>query len=289
MRRVTLTLSAAVAGVLLLAGCGTHLAGTSAASCGSGASPTASDAGGVRIVGAPGCQVFEVTNSGPEALTYTITYSWVSASGEALSLSKRDVVSVEPGRTVERTVVSEATASERSSVHLEIVKVRSVPTAEAPSEKGPCPAAGARVYADRTDAAMGLRVAGLHLVNCGTRPYRLDGYPLLRIFDERHEPVGGVRILHGGDSISTGTGAEGKPQPLVLRPGDSAHAGLVWRNTTGLADLVNAPYVQVVARPGAPAVMVTPELDLGTTGKLAVGPWKADPANRPSSAPVYTP
>jgi hypothetical protein len=138
------------------------------------------------------------------------------------------------------------------------------------------------VYADKGDAAMGLRVVGLHLENCGTHTYDLDGYPQLRLFDEEHEPVEGVRILHGGDSIATGTGADGTPRPLTLKPGEGARAGLVWRNTTGMESApVNAPYVRVVAKPGATAVTVTPELDLGTTGKLGVGPWQRDETSTP--------
>lgn len=41
---------------------------------------------------------------------------------------------------------------------------------------------------------------------------------------------------------------------------------------------MNAPYVEVTAKPGAKPVTVTPELDLGTTGRLGVGPWKKTPA-----------
>ncbi len=123
---------------------------------------------------------------------------------------------------------------------------------------------------------MGLRVVGLHLTNCGTRSYRLDGYPQLQLLDERHEPVDGVKILHGGDAIAAGTGADGPPRALVLKPGESAQAGLVWRNTTlaGAGDPVSVPYVRVLAKTGAAAVMVAPDLDLGTTGKLGIGPWQ---------------
>lgn len=39
---------------------------------------------------------------------------------------------------------------------------------------------------------------------------------------------------------------------------------------------MNAPYARVWAKPGAAPVTVIPELDLGTTGRLGVGPWKKD-------------
>lgn len=77
---------------------------------------------------------------------------------------------------------------------------------------------------------------------------------------------------------------------MTLKPGERAYAVLVWRNTTEAGTPVNAPYVRVWAKPGARPVTVTPELDLGTTGKLGVGPWKKDTASdatgtRPSTAP----
>lgn len=307
MRRVPLALPAALAGALLLTACGSQRADardpgsvpgsaspgvSDRPSCGTLAAPSSSAVPGtssgpgtddVRIVGVDGCPVFEVTNESTKTLTYTITFQLRSESGAALVSSAQTVPSVEPGRTVRRGVdAGELPSYAGGATQVQIIKVRSVPTAEAPSTKGPCPPSGVRVYADEGDAAMGLRVVGLHLANCGTHTYRLDGYPRLQLFDERHEPVEGVRILHGGSTIATGTGADGTPRPLALRPGESAHAGLVWRNTTGLgSDPVNAPYVRVVAKPGAAAVTVTPELDLGTTGRLGVGPWKQDDASRP--------
>ncbi|MEU8054607.1 DUF4232 domain-containing protein [Microbispora bryophytorum] len=70
------------------------------------------------------------------------------------------------------------------------------------------------------------------------------------------------------------------PQPVTLKPGQSASAGLMWRNTVtaGVGAPVNVPYVRVNAKGGARPVMVTPELDLGTTGKLGVSSWTKDEA-----------
>jgi hypothetical protein len=310
MRRDLLAVSTAAAfACLLLTACGTQHAGarthatsadapscttptapTAAAGPGTSAaqpkapspqvpSPRAADA--VRLTGAAGCPVFEVTNTTGATATFTITYQLLSDSGAALSSSRQTVPSVAPGRTVRRAVEAGRGAGDPGGrPRVRIIKVRSVPTAQAPSMGGPCPPSGVHLYADDGDAAMGLRVVGLHVRNCGTGTYTLDGYPQLRLFDEDHQAVGTVRIVHGGDAVATGTGADGPPRPLVLGPGQGAHAELVWRNTTGLgSDLVNAPYVQVVPKPGTAAVMVTPELDLGTTGKLAVGPWQSEAAN----------
>ncbi|WP_457034166.1 DUF4232 domain-containing protein [Kitasatospora sp. P5_F3] len=125
---------------------------------------------------------------------------------------------------------------------------------------------------------MGLRAVGLHLENCGTGTTRLNGYPQLQILDEKHKVVESVQILQGGSAIATGTGADGTPEPLALQPGERARATVVWRNTleAWVADPVNAPYLRVRAQADSDPVMVIPELDLGTTGRLGVGPWQRD-------------
>lgn len=224
---------------------------------------------------------FEVANRGTEALTYTVTVGFLSAAGGAVDNVERTVEAVGPGRTVKGTVVMADTTGQAPEVTgAKVIEVRGVPVAEASSASGPCPASGVRLYADQGDAAMGLRVVGLHLVNCGTRPYRVEGYPELELLDEDHDTVDGVRILHGTDQISTGLGGGDSPRPVVLRPGEGAVASLAWRNTTGFGEAVNAPYARVWAKPGAAPVTVVPEFDLGTTGKLGVGPWERDETYR---------
>ncbi|MFD7407245.1 DUF4232 domain-containing protein [Streptomyces sp. NPDC059866] len=226
---------------------------------------------------------FEVTNRGTKAATYTVTIGFLTSSGGAVDNVEKTVESVGPGQTVKGTVAMTEPAGDAPEVSgVEVIKVRSVPADEAPSASGPCPASGVHVYADKGDAAMGLRVVGLHLVNCGTETYRLNGYPELELLDEDHDKVDGVRILEGTDRISTATGGSGSPQPVVLRPGEAAQSTLAWRNTTeaGVGDPVNAPYARVRAKPGADPVVVEPELDLGTTGQLGVGPWKTDETHR---------
>ncbi|GHH24700.1 DUF4232 domain-containing protein [Streptomyces lanatus] len=222
---------------------------------------------------------FEVTNRLAEAANYTVTLGFRPGSGAASVNGEGIVEAVEPGRTVKGTVTMREASVQTSDVTgVEVVKVRSVPTAEFSTASGPCPKSGVHLYADQGDAAMGLRVVGLHLVNCGTGTYRLDGYPKLELHDEDHDPVKGVKILEGTGAISTGLGGSDSPQPVVLRPGEAAATTLAWRNTTelGVGDPVNAPYVRVWPEPDARPVMVIPDLDLGTTGKLGVGPWRKD-------------
>ncbi|WP_371570067.1 DUF4232 domain-containing protein [Streptomyces canus] len=224
---------------------------------------------------------FELTNQQTESATYTLTFGFLSASGGAVDNAEQTVEAVGKGRTVKGTVVmGEPVGNAPEVTGIEVIKTRSVPQAEAPSTSGTCPKSGLRLYADQGDAAMGLRVVGLHLVNCGTGPLQLNGYPKLTIQDEDHHTVDGVQILQGTDQISTGLGGGGKPQPVVLRPGEAALAELAWRNTTQAGEPVNAPYVRVWATPTADPVMVAPELDLGTTGKLGVGPWRKDETHR---------
>lgn len=290
-------LSAALAGLLFLAACGQEhgdgkaqepgSARTSGGQeCGAGlssspavsATPAGEETDGVAITDADGtgkCVTFRVTNRAAEPYTYDVTFELLSGSGAAPELMRHTVWSVGPRLTVTGTVDLNANSpgTPRWS-SARIKKVRSVPVAEVPVKGGRCPASGVRLYADDGDAAMGLRVVTLHLENCGTGTYRVHGYPRVLPLSEDHQKPNGVRVLHNGSAIASDTGADGPPEPLALKPGQSAIAGLVWRNTVLSGTPVNAPYVRVWARPGAAPVTVTPELDLGTTGKLAVGPWK---------------
>jgi hypothetical protein len=313
MRTTPLILSAVLTGVLLLAACGSERADSRSdgsqqtqdrrgdPSCGapptgtpptSGASvppgdPADLEKEGVKITGLSGwsrnCDAspfsteFQVTSHETEPFTYTITFELVSDSGEALSYTKQTVPSVKPGRTAKRTVdMGELPSQAPTAARVRIDKVRSVPADEAPATAGVCPPSGVRVTTDDGDAAMGLRVVGLQLENCSTRAYRINGYPQLQLLDEDRKPVTGVKILHGSGGISTVTGFDDPPQPVTLNPGERASAGLMWRNTVTAGTPVNVPYVRVNAKPGARPVTVTPELDLGTTGRLGVSPWKKD-------------
>ncbi|WP_354380259.1 DUF4232 domain-containing protein [Streptomyces sp. PvR034] len=123
---------------------------------------------------------------------------------------------------------------------------------------------------------MGLRVGRLRLVNCAAEPYRLEGYPEVRVLDADARQAQ-VSVVHGSGGITTGvSGMDQPPQPVVLMPGEAASFPLLWRNTVTDGIAVDGRYVEVVPRPGAPAVRLKLEdpLDLGTTGKLGIGPWQ---------------
>ncbi|MGW7586787.1 DUF4232 domain-containing protein [Kitasatospora sp. NPDC054768] len=278
--------------------------------------PTALAQGGVRItaVGRT-CFEYEVTNPNSEPYDYTVVFNGPDPSRGAAVFGSpgsggggnltRTVTGLAPGATekgrIDLTAPGPTGPGSRPGAPTlgqpdnprppkpELLKVRSVPTAEAPGAGGPCPPSGLRLYADDGDAAMGLRVVGLHLRNCGTAVVTLDGYPQVQPLDLDHKPLDGVRILRGGAGIASGTGADDPPRKIALRPGEGARTTLVWRNTTeaGAGDPLNAPYVRVRATPDAAPVTVVPEIDLGTTGRLGAGAWVPEDTNdKPSPAPT---
>ncbi|MFJ8166569.1 DUF4232 domain-containing protein [Streptomyces sp. NPDC096136] len=278
--RKTTPLLPALASVLLLTACGTQRAGAP------GASVTAPATDGVRItsVTAPSgardsgiSAAYEVTNGGTRPLTYTILFDFTTDAGEVMGNTLETVRAVGPGATVRGSVRPAPGPGSSRATRVKVSRVTKVPAAEAPPASGECPPSGIRVTTDDGDAAMGLRVVGLHLENCGKSDYPLDGYPLLELLNEDRAPVPGIRIVQGSGGITTGTGFDDPARPLVLKPGESAVSGLMWRNTTESGDPVNVPYVRVRAREGADPVTVTPHLDLGTTGRLAVRAWTRPP------------
>lgn len=304
MRRPTPLLPAVAC--LLLAACGSERAGTQNSGPG-GASPPARTqvtdpaVDGVRItsvtIPSPSpspsrsfsvtadslptdsgiSAAYEVTNESTEALTYTVLFNFTTSAGEVMGNKRVTVRSVGAGKTVRGTVALGVLPRGASPVtQVKVSEVTKVPADEAPAAAGDCPSSGIRVTADEGDAAMGLRVVGLHLENCGKREYTVNGYPLLELLDEDREPVEGVRILQGSGDITTAAGPDEAPRPVTLKPGETATSSLVWRNTTDFGTPVDVPYVRVRAKAGADPVTVTPHLDLGTTGKLGVRPWKRE-------------
>ncbi|NHI08586.1 lipoprotein [Streptomyces sp. KO7888] len=221
---------------------------------------------------------YEVTNQEAEPLTYTIRFSLLDDRGRAMSNTEETVASVGAGKTVRRTLEPGGYPADGmlDAGRVRILGVDRVPSDEAPAPAGSCPASGLRLTADQGDAAMGLRVVGLHLENCGSRAYALEGYPVVQLIDAEHRPVDGVEILRGTDGIPMAGGDGGPPRPVTLRPGESAVSGLAWRNTTEFGEAVNVPYVRVRAEAGSAPVMVAPHLDLGTTGELGVRAWQKD-------------
>ncbi|KAA6214760.1 DUF4232 domain-containing protein [Streptomyces albofaciens JCM 4342] len=144
------------------------------------------------------------------------------------------------------------------------------PTAK-PSRTAPaCPEDGVVIKGLPVDAAMGTRAMGITLTNCGTRPYKVNGYPGVRVLDERRKPLD-VRIAHGSDIVD-----DVGPEPLTLQPGEHARAVLMWRNrvTDVTGNAVNGAYLALTPADGGGRPQTVRELiDLGSTGKLGVTAW----------------
>ncbi|TDB79097.1 DUF4232 domain-containing protein, partial [Micromonospora sp. KC721] len=150
------------------------------------------------------------------------------------------------------------------------------PTASTrPSRPDGCPPGGVQIAELGVSAAMGLRAMGIELVNCGSTPYRLKGWPAPRLRDADGNPIE-VRIIAGAAGITSGFDAP--PRQLVLRPGERAGAALLWRN---LVDNATVPategrFLEVAPVAGQPAVEVqlSGPIDLGSTNRLGVSAWK---------------
>ena len=150
------------------------------------------------------------------------------------------------------------------------------PRATSPVPPKPRCVDGVEISAGETSAAMGLRAMGIELVNCGTVPYTVNGYPAVRVLDEGRAPLP-VAVIHGSAGVATLDNFDTPPTRVTAAPGERLAFGLVWRNTVTdtTVDPVNATYLEIVPAPGQVPQTVRPEgrLDLGTTGRLGITAW----------------
>ncbi|MBQ0906468.1 DUF4232 domain-containing protein [Micromonospora sp. U21] len=153
-----------------------------------------------------------------------------------------------------------------------------------------CPESGARIRSRGSDAAMGLRALGLELVNCGDRPYRIKGYPALRVLDEDRKAII-LRVLPGAKEITPGF--DQPPREITLAPGDRAVATVLWRNlvTDATVPATNGEYLRVAPAAGQPAEDVDPDgpVDVGNTGRIGVSAWKKAEPSTPVPSSVSPP
>jgi hypothetical protein len=152
---------------------------------------------------------------------------------------------------------------------------------------------------------MGIRVLTMELVNCGTEPITVNGYPTVRLYDENHDPID-VAVGQGSSSIATVPEFDNPPQPVTLQPGERAQSGLLWRNlvTDSTVNATTAYHLDAAVAEGKPwhvVPMVIPDsvrgaadvtIDLGNTGKIGVQAWqkaKLPETDQPPAAPESTP
>ncbi|WP_171072304.1 DUF4232 domain-containing protein [Streptomyces sp. DASNCL29] len=164
------------------------------------------------------------------------------------------------------------------------------PDATTPTAPAACPGSGVLLRAAEADAAMGLRVQRIELVNCGTRAYTVSGHPSVQVLDEDLEPLE-VTVSHGASAIATLDGFETATGPVRLKPGERAVARLAWRNlvTDVTRPAADGRYLKIAPNGGGADAQTVPDhVDLGTTGKLGVSAWARpapDSPERPGARP----
>jgi len=139
---------------------------------------------------------------------------------------------------------------------------------------------GLRFTTGATEAASGLRVMAVEVVNCGTEPVRLNGYPQIKLLDEQWRQLD-VEVVQGSGGIASVEGFDDAPHPVVVQPGERANTAFLWRNTHTSVDPPQVgSHVDIAAAPGGTwqtLIPVSPErgilLDLGSTGRIGVRAW----------------
>ncbi|MFD6531324.1 DUF4232 domain-containing protein [Streptomyces sp. NPDC060184] len=139
-----------------------------------------------------------------------------------------------------------------------------------PTPTGDCPASGVRVDMGPVQAAMFARAVVLTLVNCGTEPYQVDGYPSVRVLDENGDrlpvPVNPGRSMFGADL---------GPEPVALKPGGTMKSVLAWVSTKEGGDLIESDSLELAAAPDAGSRNVPlVEHDLRLMDELNMTAWR---------------
>nr|WP_319739320.1 MULTISPECIES: DUF4232 domain-containing protein [unclassified Streptomyces] len=111
-----------------------------------------------------------------------------------------------------------------------------------------CPSSGVVVDMGEVQAALGHRAVGLTLTNCGSKPYRVDGYPSVRVLDDEGEPLP-VKVNPGSSYMGTDPG----PKEIMLKPGKSLHSLLAWVSTATGGDLIEGDALEIAPAPGLEA------------------------------------
>jgi len=145
------------------------------------------------------------------------------------------------------------------------------PTAATPTA---CPDSGAAVTTGVVDAALGRRAVVVELVNCGTEPYKVNGYPGIGALDKDRDPL---RLTITHDHPYTDAGRDQGPKPLTLAPGESVKSVLNWNNrVTSFEAVTEGAYLVVTPKEGEPPQTLPFWLDVGTSRELDVTAWARD-------------
>ncbi|MFH9397820.1 DUF4232 domain-containing protein [Streptomyces sp. NPDC017556] len=149
---------------------------------------------------------------------------------------------------------------------------RTAPPAPASAPPGECPASGAVVTMGEVLTAMMSRAVALTLTNCGSKPYRVDGYPSVQALGEDGERLP-VKVNPAGSQF----GRDHGPQTLTLKPGGTARSMLAWVSTREGGELVMADALELAAAPEAGARVHPLEgHDIRYMDELNITAWRAE-------------
>ncbi|GGM29068.1 hypothetical protein GCM10007977_032930 [Dactylosporangium sucinum] len=143
-----------------------------------------------------------------------------------------------------------------------------------PGTPQPTCVAGLSVTVGGFDAAMGLRALGIRLTNCGSSQYRVRGEPAVRLLDAERKPFDITVNADGAPALPDQY--QGPAPEIVLAPGESAAAMVLWRNTlTDYTTATMGTYLEVVPGPGRAPQLLTEHgpYDTGNTARLRVSHW----------------
>jgi hypothetical protein len=151
-------------------------------------------------------------------------------------------------------------------------------------EPPPCPEPGVTIKVAGEDAAMGIRVLAIQMVNCGKSAYTVNGYPGVRLYDEYRKPID-LQVGKGSGGVAQVEAFDAPPKKVTLQPGEHVMSSLLWRNlvTDSTVNATNGVYMEISPADGAPwqeVPLVSPgterkrPIDLGNTRKMGTEAWK---------------
>ncbi|MEV6160642.1 DUF4232 domain-containing protein [Streptomyces sp. NPDC052052] len=151
-----------------------------------------------------------------------------------------------------------------------------------PSAQGPdpaasvpagCPSSGVVVDMGEVQAALGHRAVGLTLTNCGSKPYRVFGYPSVRALDDAGDPLP-VPVNPGSSYMGSDPG----PEEVMLKPGRSMYSLLAWVSTPTGGDLIEGDALAIAPAPGLEARTFPLEgSDVRLLDELNMTAWRTKP------------
>ncbi|WP_116043261.1 DUF4232 domain-containing protein [Amycolatopsis palatopharyngis] len=142
------------------------------------------------------------------------------------------------------------------------------PSEPANPEPKACPDSGVRHEAGQVEAALGHRAVVLTLVNCGSVPRVVTGYPAVAVLDPAGVPVD-VEVRHDSSYMAIDPG----PKTIELDPGDSLLSVVAWSATVTDGESETGAALAVSSLPGQKPQTLEVETDLGTTGEIEVTAW----------------